>query len=597
MLLILAPFAFIGELIGGAYLLKIPLFLSDLIIFFILLRLFPEKHKNILLFYFLNPIIIYATYIHSQLDIIPTALIFISVYQLTQENLRKSAIFFGLAMATKLHVIIAFPLILFYLFKKFKIQSALIYGLISLLILFVFDLPFLFSEGFYKMTIFNPKQTLLLDTFYNIGSLKLILPVGTILMIYFHFFNQNKVNNDLLYFYFGLLFTATFFFVYPGPAWYVWMIPFVVIYFIKNKNFNKTLILHITFSFAYLSFFIFFYESSYNDIIFLENIIDWKIKNENLKNISFTILEAMLLAIIYSFFIYGIKSNSIYNKQTNLTIGIGGDSGVGKTTFLKNLKDLLGDNLLQIEGDGEHKWERGNKNWKKYTHLDPKANHIHKQADALLELKNNNSTFRSEYNHKNGTFTKPLKIQPKEFIVIAGLHTFYLPKIRKILDLKIFIDTDESLRRHWKILRDTKKRGHKVKNILSQIENRMSDAKKYIYPQRNFADIVVCFFPLKPIKKNETNVELGLRISFDANIHVEEILQMLDIDYKWDYNNDLKTQFIEVKSNSKSNFKIIANNTVENINEIISSKVKWNSGFDGLIQLISLKMISEKLKN
>ena len=58
-------------------------------------------------------------------------------------------------------------------------------------------------------------------------------------------------------------------------------------------------------------------------------------------------------------------------------------------------------------------------------HLDPKANFIHRQAEVIRDLKFNNVIFRSDYNHKTGRFTKALKIIPKKFIVIAGLHPFY----------------------------------------------------------------------------------------------------------------------------------------------------------------------------
>ena len=599
MLLLLSPFAFCGELIGGgAYLLKVPLLAADLGILFVLLKLFPRKGKKIYLFYFLNPIVLYATYIHSQLDIIPTALLFIAIYFLTLKKLRTSALFFGFALATKLHVIIALPLVLFYLYKKFQLSLAVKYFAISLFVLVAFDLPFVFSDGFIHMVLLNPKQALLFNTFYNIGSVKILLPVASILMVYFHFFNQNKVNYDLLFFYFGLLFTATIFFIYPGPAWYVWMVPFAAIYFIQNQNQNKTLILHGAFSFAYLVFFVLFYKSEYEDILFLDQAVDLKIENENLRNLSFTILEVTLLAIMYAFYNYGIKSNSIYKKKNNLSIGIGGDSGVGKTTLLNNLQDILGDKLLQIEGDGEHKWERGDENWSKFTHLDPKANHIHKQAEAIYELKHNKAIFRSEYDHYTGKFTKPQKIEPKEFIVIAGLHPFYLPKLRKNIDLKIYIDTDENLRRHWKILRDAKTRGYSAEKILQQIESRTDDAKKYIYPQKDFSDIVVHFFPTDSFElgSNEASLNMGLKLTFDANIHLENILERLECDFVWDYNDDLKSQYIELKTVPAVDFENIAIDTIDNINEIITPTAKWDKGYVGLIQLIFLKMISEKLK-
>ena len=598
MLYILAPFAFIGKLIGIETLIKLPLFFADLSILYILLKLFPHKEQNIYIFYFLNPVLIYAIYIHSQLDIIPTALLFLSVYFLTLEKIRISALFLGMALATKFHVVIALPLVLFYLYKKFQLEVAIKYLSISLLVLVSFDLPFLFSDGFIQMVLLNPKQSLLYDTLYNIGTLKILLPVSAISMVYVHFFNQNKVNQDLLFFYFGLLFTATIFFIYPGPAWYVWMIPFVSIYFIQNQNQKKSLLLYSAFSFAYLVFFVFFYKSEYKDILFLKQLVDLKIHNENLQNFSFTILEVTLLAIMYAFYKYGIKSNSIYKKQANLSIGIGGDSGVGKTTLLNNLQNMLGDKLLQIEGDGEHKWERGDKNWNKFTHLDPKANHIHKQADAIYELKHDRIIYRSEYDHSSGKFTKPQKVEPKEFIVIAGLHPFYLPKLRRNIDLKIYIDTDENLRRHWKILRDTKKRGYSIEKILEQIESRMDDAKKYIYPQKDFADIVVQFFPINifELGSEKAEINMALKLTFDANIHIENILEKLDCDFIWDYNDDLKSQFIELRTIPKVDFESIAIDTIDNINEIITPNANWDKGYDGLIQLISLKMISEKLK-
>lgn len=600
MLLLLAPFVLLGEIIGlGEFFLKIPLLISDICILYVLLKLLPHREKRIYFFYFLNPIVLYSTYIHSQLDIIPTALLFVSIYFITLKKLKSSSILFGLAIATKVHVIVSLPLILFYLYKKFSVRLTLQYLIVSIIILIVSDSPFILSEGFINMVLLNPKQSLLFDTFYNIGPVKILLPIAAIISVYLHFFNQNKVNNDLLFFYFGILFTATIFLIYPGPAWYMWMIPYVCIYFIQHKNENKTILLHAAFSISYLIFFIFFYISEYHDIIFLDRVINFKIHSEDLRDISFTILEVVLLAIMYAFYKYGVKSNSIYKKKTNLSVGIGGDSGSGKTRLLNNLKHILGDKLLQIEGDGEHKWERDNENWNKYTHLDPKANHIHKQAEAISQLKNNQTIYRSEYDHEHGKFTKPFLVQPKEFIVIAGLHPFYLPKLRKNIDLKIYVDTDERLRRHWKVLRDTKNRGYDLQKILKQIDSRQDDAIKYIHPQKEFSDMAVNFFSINSFElgKKESQISMGLKITFDASIHVENILEKLNVHHvSWDYNDDLRSQYIELKVEPSGNFEIIAVQTIENIHEIISPYAKWESGYDGFIQLMCIHMISEKLK-
>lgn len=596
MLILLYPFAVLAKITSLHFLFKIPLLICGVWIFFILLKLFPSKEKEIHIYYSFNPIVWYAIYIHSQLDIIPTALLLCGIYLLTIKKIRMSALLFGLSLATKLHVIIALPLLLFYLYKTASIKKAIQYGVFAVSIFVLLDSPFLHSQGFWNMVFLNSKQSLLFDSYYEIGTLKLFLPIMGIVLVYLHLFSQYKINDDLLYFYFGILFTVTIMFIYPAPAWYIWAIPFIAIYFINDHGRRSKIILYIVLSLVYLIFFIFFYRGDYWDIIFRGENVDYKINNEKLANISFTLLEILLAATLYMFYKYGIKSNTIYNKKNNLVIGIGGDSGAGKTTLIKSLHNIIGSQLLYIEGDGEHKWERGHQNWNTFTHLDPKANHIHKQADIIYGLKNNETVFRRDYDHHTGKFTEPLKVVPKKIIVIAGLHPFYLPKMRKQVDVKIYIDTNEALRQHWKVIRDTLDRGHEKNKILQQIHLRKQDANKYIHPQKDFADLVIHYFCLKDFNIGDINakLDLGLRLTLDANVHVEDIADMLDC--TWNYNDDLKSQYIEIVRVPNINFQDIAEKTIKNLKEIITHEATWEEGYKGFIQLIMLKMISEKFK-
>ena len=57
------------------------------------------------------------------------------------------------------------------------------------------------------------------------------------------------------------------------------------------------------------------------------------------------------------------------------------------------------------------------------------------------------------------------------------------------------------------------------------------------------------------------------------------------------------SQYVEFNSVPNVNFKNIALETIDNFTEIISPNSEWQSGYNGLIQIISLKMISEILKN
>ena len=62
--------------------------------------------------------------------------------------------------------------------------------------------------------------------------------------------------------------------------------------------------------------------------------------------------------------------NANYGRTTSM---FGGDSGAGKHTLANDMKTLFGVTLSVVDGDDDHRWERGHAMWRRYTHLDPRA--------------------------------------------------------------------------------------------------------------------------------------------------------------------------------------------------------------------------------
>jgi uridine kinase len=201
---------------------------------------------------------------------------------------------------------------------------------------------------------------------------------------------------------------------------------------------------------------------------------------------------------------YYLNENNIQYKLIDInyivilslcnTIAITGDSGSGKTT-MSNLFSELFKNCFTLECDRYHKWERTNLNWNNYTHLNPESNYLLKMEKDVFDLKIGNNIYQIDYDHKTGKFTDKKLINSSDNIIICGLHTLYLSD--KIVNLKIYLDTDDNLKIPWKINRDIKQRGHSIEYILEQIEKRKNDFIKYIQPQRDNADIVVTFYTNK----------------------------------------------------------------------------------------------------
>jgi len=211
------------------------------------------------------------------------------------------------------------------------------------------------------------------------------------------------------------------------------------------------------------------------------------------------------------------------------TIAISGDSGSGKTT-LSNLISNVYTNSILLECDRYHKWERGNKNWNNYTHLNPEANYITKMQDDVFDLKLGNNIYQVDYNHSTGKFTSKTQIESKDNVIVCGLHSLYLSN--DISDLKIYMDTQEDLRIFWKIKRDIIKRGYTKEKVYEQILSRKADFEKYILPQKQEADIIINIYSddYKFIIENfnaDENIIIKYRIGITNMFNINNILSSI----------------------------------------------------------------------
>jgi len=579
---------------------KLPILLSDLLIFGFLYRIVFDK-KKILIYYFATPIIIYASYMHSQIDLIPTAMLFASVYLLTKNKIIRSAIVFGLAMGTKFHVLAALPLILFYVYKKQGVADALKFLVTFPAAFFLLCFPF-FGEGYYNLVLNNPQQTFVYDAFIEIGSRKIYLPLLAVFILYARYSAFRKINTDLLYTFLALVFCAFVALTVAAPGWYVWLFPFLSIFFIKYQEKTPDIIrLYVVLNIVYLVYIIFFYIPPHTDLIFLNTSLDLKIDVEKLRNVSFTFLEVALLASVYAFYKFGVKSNFYYIRNEPIVIGIAGSSGAGKTTTLSDIKKLIGGRVLHLEGDADHRWERGDSNWESLTHLNPKGNYLHRQYEDIVSLKYGKTVSRSDYDHSTGKFENSKKIKAGDYIALSGLHAFYLPKTRKIVDLKVFIDTQDDLRKHWKLARDEQERGHAKHKILKEMEKREEDAKKYIYPQKEFADMVVRYFTEDRLKIGDSHKSFTtkLQVTLDSSVPLNLIVDYLEgkVDCLWDYSQDLTTQTLILSGSIRRSWiEEMAKQTIVNFEELLGEHPVWLDGYRGFVQLMILLMLSEKSK-
>ena len=593
---------------------KLPILLMDLLGLFYLMKISKAKRKYILALYFLSPVILYASYMHGQLDIIPTVFLIGAIYYLTQSGISgsewKYGIFLTLALSSKFHIAAALPLFFLYIQKKKGYKSAIILTGLPLLATIAIVLPF-WGSGFANMVLFNKEQSAIDNVYIDYGNSKLLLSVLLLLFIYFQAFRINQMNRDLLISMTGLLFSVFLAFVPAMPAWYIWVVPFFMLYLAGlRENRGKMVLIFCVFYLLYLFYYICFHMTQFVDLYFLNRDLSFlKIENADMKNIVFTLMVGVFLVLVLSMYQYGVNSNSYYKRRSRpFIIGIAGDSGSGKSRLLLMLDELLSEGrILNIEGDGDHKWERGSENWKDMTHLNPKANYLYRQAEDLRILRDGNAVKRVEYDHDTGIFTNRKRVTPKPYIVLCGLHSLYLPQMRQVLDMKIFLDTDENIRRYWKIERDLNNRGHKKEEIIKQIEERREDAEKYIYPQKQYADLIIRYFDrgLSLAENREDSsyrLHPGVEFLMDVSINAEPLLALLQekgVEAKLTY-DDLLHQRIVIENESlhvsKEVWEETALQAIPQIEDLAGSRIVWEDGLNGAVQLMIVLVIGKIMK-
>lgn len=145
--------------------------------------------------------------------------------------------------------------------------------------------------------------------------------------------------------------------------------------------------------------------------------------------------------------------------------------------------------------------------------------------------------------------------------------------MRKALDIKIYLNPNEELRKFWKISRDIKERGYTKEKVLESMQLREEDSNKYIKPQKEYADIIISYFPIDVDQLNnfDNNPNLGLKIELDSSIEVEDILERVssEIDIFHDYSDNLKSQIITINKDIEIQWEKISYETIENLYEIV----------------------------
>ena len=165
----------------SSFLIKTPLLIADITIFYTLKSLLNHRHTlRLILIYWFSPVLIYISYIHGQLDIIPISLVFVSLYFLFRNSLFISSVFLAFSIATKTVIIAIIPILIIFLVSQRLSWLKIIQFLsITAISFFAINIQFIFNNDFLDMVFNNQQQAKILVSTFQFGSLEIyLLPIA-----------------------------------------------------------------------------------------------------------------------------------------------------------------------------------------------------------------------------------------------------------------------------------------------------------------------------------------------------------------------------------------------------------------------------------
>ena len=579
----------------------------DLLLLRVFKKLYDISNTKLLIAYWLSPIPILGTYYFGYNDLIPVLFLAISLLLLHSKKFYTSGAMLGIAISAKLSMVLALPFFAIYFAHQKPIRGRWTSFFLAIaLTSFIFWAPFLFSNSGLHMLFSNPEiQKIYQYTLaFNAKTFIYLAPLAFGVTVFLAW-SVKRINFELFNATLGIGFLSIVLLTPSSAGWYMWAMPLLIYYQIVGGK--KAVFLCALFSAIFVAA-ILVTPANLNallEVTSVPSIKEWGSRITPLVQTSLLGFGGILIGLIWN---QTISDNDYFKfSRKPFAIGIAGDSGSGKDTLSDAIAGLFGNHsVATLSGDDYHLWDRQKPLWQYITHLNPLANDLEEFNSALVDLVAGKSIHARHYSHETGKLSSGAIKRSNDIIIASGLHTLHLPTTRDCLDLKIFLDIDEPLRRQLKIIRDTQNRGYSEEKVNESIDKRLADSERFIKPQIDFADLVISLRPVidqKTLQKitNPKLIKLKLNVQSRIGINPYELSRVLIgvcglyVNEDWNKSTQAVELMIEGEVN-KEDIELSVKILCPRIIEFLDLKPQWMDGTIGLMQLIILIHINKLLE-
>ena len=178
-----------------------------------------------------------------------------------------------------------------------------------------------------------------------------------------------------------------------------------------------------------------------------------------------------------------------------LVIGIAGGTGSGKTTITRKIMERFGEEVTVLYHDNYYKAHH-DLTYEERTKLNydhPNAFDTEMMVEDLKKLREGSAIECPIYDYTiHDRSDDTLTIQPSRIIVVEGIMIFHEEALRKLMDIKLFVDTDADERILRRILRDVNERGRTLDSVINQYLTTVKPMHEaFVEPSKRYADVII----------------------------------------------------------------------------------------------------------
>jgi uridine kinase len=177
-------------------------------------------------------------------------------------------------------------------------------------------------------------------------------------------------------------------------------------------------------------------------------------------------------------------------------LGVAGGTGSGKTTVARRILAAVGETRIALlEMDAYYR----DVAWKTDADLlhhnfdHPGSLDFELLTRHLTDLRAGRAVEAPIYDFKVHRRTARTRtIRPEAVIIVEGILVLVDPGLRRLLDFKIYVDTDADVRLARRLRRDLDERGRSVADVLRQYEQSVRPMHlEFVEPSKRWADVII----------------------------------------------------------------------------------------------------------